>query len=183
MGKPENIVPLTPPAPTATAILAHRKKLEAERDALQTGAAELALKSARGDTAAQAALWAIPEKQAGIQFEIDQNHAAYELAAKQDSDAETAWRAAVQTMDPADIIEGIGKECCCLRCTPGVAGGCVLSAGAPHAGGSCVHPVRERNIFRLNETGKREFLYRHSARASAVFNAACERLKVRGQFA
>jgi hypothetical protein len=91
MGKPKNIAP---PAPIAKAVRDHRKKLEAERDALQTGAAELALKSARGDTAAQAALWAIPEKQAGIQFEIDQNHAAYELAEKQDSDAEAAWRGA-----------------------------------------------------------------------------------------
>jgi hypothetical protein len=183
MGRPENIVPLTPPAPTAKAVRVHRKKLEAERDALQTGATELALKSAQGDTAAQAELRAIPAKQVGLQFEIDQNHAAYELAAKRDSDAETAWRASLQTMDPADIIEGIGKECCPRNCTPGVAGGCVISAGAPYAGGTCVHPVRERDIFYINSNGKREFQYRHSARASAVFDAACEKLKVRGQFA
>jgi hypothetical protein len=175
--------PLTPPAPTAKAVRAHRKKLEAVRDGLRTGAAELALASALGDADAKAALAGIPAKFAALQFEIDLNHEAYELAHKQDADAETAWRASLQTMDPADIIEGIGKECCPRNCTPGVAGGCVISAGAPHAGGTCVHPVRERDIFYINSNGKREFQYRHSARASAVFDAACEKLKVRGQFA
>jgi hypothetical protein len=183
MGKLEKIVSDKPPAPTANAVIAHRKKLEAERDALLTGATDLALKSARGDTDAQAALRAIPAKQAWLQFELEQNHAAYELAAKQDSDAESAWRASLQTMDPAAIIEGIGKEQCCKRCTPGVPGGCVISAAAPHAGGICVHPVRERDMFSRDASGKRQFHYRHSARASAVFDAACEKLKVRGEFA
>jgi hypothetical protein len=47
--KPE--IALDPPAPTAKAVLVHRKKLEIDRDALCAGAAELALKSARGSAA------------------------------------------------------------------------------------------------------------------------------------
>jgi hypothetical protein len=183
MRKPENIIPLTPPAPTSKAVRAHRGTLDRSLDALKASAASFALASARGEPGAQDALAALHGKILATEFEIWLNSAAVELASQEDAAAETAWRASLQTMDPAAIIEGIGKECCCLRCTPGVAGGCVLSAGAPHAGGTCVHPVRERDTFRVNETGKREFLYRHSARASAVFDAACEKLKVRGQYA
>jgi hypothetical protein len=171
-------IPLAPPAPCAPAVLAHRKKLEIERDALCAGAAELALKSARGDTAAQAALWAIPAKQAGLQFEIDQNHAAYSLATKQDSDAETAWRASLQSMAPEDLIAGISGDGCCHLCQPG--GFCVITAGAAHAGATCGHPIREKHaIFGRDESGDRQFLYRHSPRALAVFSAAREKLKVR----
>jgi hypothetical protein len=132
MAKPE--IALNPPQPIAKAALAHRKKLELERDALRTGAAELALKSAQGDTAAQAALWAIPAKQAGLQFEIDQNHAACELATKQDSDAEAAWRTLLQTMDPEDLIAGIGGDSCPGLCK--TSGSCVITATYPYAGGN-----------------------------------------------
>jgi hypothetical protein len=160
MGRHEKITTSDkPPAPTARAVLAHRKKLEIERDALRAGAAELALKSARGDTAAQAALWAMPGKQAGLQFEIDQNHAAHELAMKQDSDAEIAWRASLQLMEPEDLIAGINKEECCHRCQPNIPGGCVLSAAAPYPGSTCMHPTRMGSFhqFNIDDRGKRIF--------------------------
>jgi hypothetical protein len=178
MGKHEKIaVSDKPPAPTARAVLEHRKKLEIERDAMRDGAAELALRSAQGDTAAQAALWAIPAKQAGLQFEIDQNHAAYALAAKQDGDAETAWRAQVQSMAPEDLIAGINKDECCHLCQPGSF--CVITAGYLFAGATCGHPIRQLSqIFGRDANGVRQFLYNQSPRALAVFNAGCERLKV-----
>jgi hypothetical protein len=177
MGKLEKPVALTPPAPTANSVLARRKKLETERDAMRDGAAELALRSAQGDTAAQAALWAIPAKQAGLQFEIDQTHAAYALATKQDSDAETAYRASLQLMDPEDLIAGINRDECCHLCQPG--GFCVITAGAAHAGATCGHPIRQLGqIFGRDANGVRQFLYHRSPRALAVFNAACERLKI-----
>jgi len=170
-------VPMKPPAPTARAVLAHRKKLEAERDALRDGAAELALKSARGDTEAQAALAAIPAKQAGLQFEIDQSRAAHELAMKQDSDAEAVWRSSIQTMDPDDIIAGIGNDSCCGRCQPNAF--CVITAGFPYAGAQCGHPIKEKHtIFSRDETGARRFLYAHNPQAARIFEAARLKLKV-----
>jgi hypothetical protein len=175
MGKPE--IALDPPAPTAKAVLVHRKKLEIERDALRTGAAELALKSAQGDADAQAALRAIPAKQTGLQFEIDQNHAAYVLAVKQDSDAESAWRGSLQTMDPEDLIAGIGKEMCCGLCQPGSF--CVITGGYAYAGAQCGHPIRELHaVFGRDPTGDRKFRYAHNPRAARVFEAARLKLKV-----
>jgi hypothetical protein len=177
MGRLEKIVPDTPPAPTAKAVLAHRKKLDIERDALCAGGADLALKSAQGDTDAQAELRAIPAKQVGLQFEIDQNRAAYALAAKQDSDAESAWRAALQTMEPEDLIAGIGKEMCPALCQPWSF--CVITAGDRHAGGQCGHPVKELHaVFGRNAAGDREFRYAHNPQAARVFEAARAKLKV-----
>jgi hypothetical protein len=176
MERPD-IVPLDPPVPTAKAVRAHRKKLEAERDGLRTGAAELARASALGDADAQAALAAIPNKFAALQLEIDMNHEAYELAHKHDSDAETAWRASLQSMDPENLIEGISGDGCCRLCK--LSGTCVITAGYPYAGGQCGHPIREKHtIFNRDETGTRRFLYEHNPQAARVFEAARARLKV-----
>jgi hypothetical protein len=176
MGKHENIIPLDPPAPTAPAVLAHRKKLEAERDALRTGVAELALASSKGNMDAQAVLWAIPAKQAGLEFEINQNHAAYELAMKLDSDAEAARRASLP-MDPEELIAGIGREMCPRLCQPGSF--CVITGAYAYAGGQCGHPIREIHaVFARGPTGDREFRYAHNPRAARVFEAARSRLKV-----
>jgi hypothetical protein len=180
----ETIVADKPPAPTAKAVLAHRKKLEAERDGVRTGAAELALASARGDLAAKAAIAAIPARMAALQFEIDLNHEAYELAHKQDADAEIAWRASLQSMDPEDLIDGINRDECCRRCTQGTPGGCVLAAAAPYAGSTCFHPTRFGTFhqFKIDDSGLKIFPHRDNPKAKKVFDAACDKLKVRGKF-
>ena len=181
--KHENIIPLDPPAPSAPAVRKHRNKLEIERDVLRAGAVELALASAKGDMDAKAALATLPAKLAALQFEIDLNHQAQELADAEDAAAETAWRAAIQSMQPAEIIAGISKDSCCGRCMPGISGGCVLTAGAPFAGSTCSHPVKERHLFNIDDRGLRKFPYRNNPQASRVFDAACEKLKVRREFA
>jgi len=122
------------------------KILEIERDALRAGAVELALASALGDLDAKAALAALPPKLAALQFEIDLNHQAHEMAQGHDAAAEVAWRASIQTLPPEEIIEGIGKESCCRRCQPGAMGGCVITAAAPWAGATCGHPLKEKNM-------------------------------------
>lgn len=175
-------VSLKPPAPRAKAVLLYRKTLEAERDGLREGAAELALAAARGDTEAKAALAAVPARFAALQFEIDLNAEAYDLAHKLDADAETAWRAAIQTLPPAEIVRGITAESCCGRCLPGIAGGCVITASAPYAGPTCGHPVKEKHLFHRDARGRRIFPYSHSPQAASVFAAACDRLKVREEF-
>jgi hypothetical protein len=185
MGKHEQIIPLAPPSPTAPAVRAHRKKLEAARDGLRTGAAALALASALGDADAQAALAAIPNKFAALQLEIDLNHEAHELAYKQDADAEVAWRAAIQTLPPEELLVGLNKDECSRLCQPGIPGGCVLCGAAPHAGSTCWHPTRMGSFhqFNLDNLGKRIFPLRDNPQASRVFDAALDKLKVRGKFA
>jgi hypothetical protein len=177
------IVPMKPPAPTKPTVLAHRRTLELERDALRAGAADLALASAKGDLAARTTLAALPAKLAALQFEIDLSHQVQELAHDHDAAAETAWRTAIQSMEPEEIIAGIGKDSCCGRCMPGVAGGCVITAGAPYSGGTCSHPVTQRHLFhREDGTGLRIFPYRETPQASRVFKAACDKLNVRKDF-
>jgi hypothetical protein len=179
MGKSETIVADKPPAPTMPAVRAHRKMLETERDTLKASAAALAFASAKGDTAAREALRAIPGRLAALQFEIDLNHDAAELAHKQDADAEVAWRASLQAMDPEDLIEGINKDECCHLCRPNTPGGCVITSGYPYAGSQCGHPVREKQtIFGRDQNGVRQFLYQHNPQALKVFTAARKRLGV-----
>lgn len=174
----------TPPAPIAKAVLAHRKIIEIERDSLQAGAAALALSSAMGDLEARAALAAIPARFAALQFEIDQNYAAHELAVKQQSDAEIAWRASLQTLPPAEILAGLNRDECPGLCQQGIPGGCVLAGGAPYAGTTCQHPTRFGTLhqFGVDTAGRRIFPHRDHPCASEVFNAACDKLKVRGKF-
>lgn len=177
--------PLIPPAATAPVILARRRKLEAERDALRAGLADLALRSAKGDAAAQTELRAIPEKLAGLQFEIDQNFSAHELAVKQDSDAEIRWRSSLQDLAPEVLLAGLTAENCPGACQPGIAGGCVLAGGAPYAGSTCHHPVRFGSFhqFCVDDAGKRIFQHQYHPQAALVFSAAIHKLKVRGKFA
>jgi hypothetical protein len=181
MERPD-IVPMKPPAASWPTVLAHRRTLELERDALRAGAVELALASARGDLSARSTLAALPAKLAALQFEIDLSHQARERAYAEDAAAETAWRQTIQGMEPAEIIAGIGKEMCCRRCTPGIVGGCVIAASVPHAGSTCWHPVKERHQFCRDDSGKLNFPFRGAPAAAKLFDAVCEKLNVRKEF-
>lgn len=176
---------LSPPRPTAPLVIAHRKRLEIERDALRAGAAELALKSAFGDNAARAELRAIPAKLDALQFELDHLHAAGELARQQDSDAEIAWRGGLQSLPPDQLLAGLNRDECCRACQPGIPGGCVLSGGAPFAGPACWHPTRFGNHhqFSTDDAGLRVFAHRDHEPAAKLFRAATDKLKVTGRFA
>lgn len=178
MGRHEQVdVAAGPPPPIAKSVLAHRKKLETERDGLRAGAALLALKSSQGDTSARAELAAIPPRFAALTLEIDLNHEAHQLACEQDSASEAAWRAGLQSLSPEELIEGIGKDSCCGLCRPGAF--CVITAGYPFAGAQCGHPVKEKIlVFGKDATGTRRFIYEHNPRALAVFTAARKRLKI-----
>lgn len=171
-----------PPAPIKPIVLARCRALELERDALRDGAVGLALASAKGDIDARDRLAALPTKLATLQFEIDLSHQAQDLAHEEDAAAQRVWRASIQTMEPEDIIFGLGKEVCPVRCMSGIGGGCVLSGGSPHAGSDCVHPIKERHYFQRGEDGRWIFRYRNDPQACRVFDAACDKLKVRKDF-
>jgi hypothetical protein len=179
MSKP-GPVPLKPPPPSRPAVIARRRAVELDRDALRAGAIELALASAVGDLDARNTLASLPAKLAALQFELDLNHQAQELAHAEDAAAEIAWRASIQTMDPEDIIEGINQISCCGRCTSGVS--CVITASAPYAGGDCSHPIRSRDLFHLDDHGRRLFRYSDIPHAALIFAAACRRLRVEKEF-
>jgi hypothetical protein len=140
------------------------------------------LESARGKAGAKDALGALYLKIRSTEFEIECNHAAAELAAQQDAAAEIAWRKSIQELDPEEIIAGVGRDSCCGRCTPGSPGGCVITASAPYAGGTCGHPIREKHLFHLNDQGRRIFRYRDNPQASRIFDAACKRLGVAKEY-
>jgi hypothetical protein len=170
--------PTAPPAPTASSVRSYRKLLEIERDALKAGAPALAAASALGDLGAKADLAALHAKLAALQFEIDCNDLAVELARAEDSARETVWRASIQELPADEIIAGIGKEKCCDRCTPGVNGGCVITASARHAGPTCGHPLLTRHLQHLTEDGRRIFRYADTPRSAEIYSAACRKLKV-----
>jgi hypothetical protein len=182
MNKHETIVPLKPPPPTRPAVIAHRRTLELERDALRSGAIELALSSAMGDMDARNKLASLAAKLAALQFEIDLNHQTQELCHVEDAAAEIGWRKLIQTLPPEEIVAGIGREKCPDRCTPGIPGGCCITAAVSYAGSTCSHPIRERHLFHLDDRGRRLFPYRNNAQASRIFDAACRRLKVGKEF-
>jgi hypothetical protein len=186
MDTAEKIVPLTAPSPIAKRVLARRQILEAERDAVKTGAAELALKSALGDLDARAALAAMPGKIAALQLEADLAHEAHQLAIKQDSEAELAWRAARHQLPVDEVLKGFNADECPHLCQPGIVGGCCLAGGAPHAGPDCMHPTRHGTFhqFALDNSGRRIFPHGHHPRASQVFDAACDKIgpQVKGKF-
>jgi hypothetical protein len=189
MGKLEQIydaqtgVALNPPVPTGKLVLAHRKKLEVERDGLRANAAELALKAALGDGAAQAELASIPGKHAALTFEIDMNAAAHDIAKQRDGEAEIAWRKSLQDLPPEVLLTGLNKYECPHLCQSGIAGGCVLGGGSPRCGSTCWHPTRLGTFhqFSIDETGRKVSPFANSP-ASRVFDVACDKLKVRGKF-
>jgi hypothetical protein len=176
-------VPMKPPAATRPLVIARRRTIELERDNLRAGAIELALRSAMGDLDARNTLAALPAKLAALQFEIDLNHQAQELAHAEDASAEIAWRTLIQTLSPEEIIGGIGREACPSRCTQGIS--CVLSAAAMYSGSTCMHPTRMGSLhqFNIDNSGLRIFPFRDNPRAAKVFDAACEKLNVRKKFA
>jgi len=181
--KPEKSVAApTPPANTAAAVRKHRRELEVSRDELKAARAGLALASARGEPGAQDAVAALRREIGDLEFEIECNGPAYELAEQQDVAAFTEWRAEVQRMAPDEIIEGIAKERCCHRCLKGINGGCVILAGATYAGPVCGHPIIEKHLFSRNDAGLRVFPYRDIPQVSKIFDAACEKLNVRKEF-
>jgi hypothetical protein len=168
MGKFENIVPAAPPAPRAPAVLARLRIAERELADLKLQIAERALAAAEGGPGAKEALAALQAGIAVIAFEIEGLGPARVLAARLDQEALVAYRAAIQTLSPEEIIVGLTREQCCRRCP--AAGRCVIT-GADILAGSCAHPVLVGSL-ELNS-------YRDNPRIVAVYAAACEKLGVR----
>jgi hypothetical protein len=169
MGRHETIVSVDPPANRAPAVLARLKIAERELAELKLQIPERALAAAEDRPGAKEALAALHQKIAATAFEIDCNPQAQRLAARLDQEALVAYRAAIQTLSPEEIIQGITKDSCCRRC-PG-AGRCVITGADPVAGGACAHPALQ-GALALNS-------HRDNSKVLAVYTAACVKLGLR----
>lgn len=169
-------VPTTPPAPRSKAVLDRMQVCKQELIALQAGIGAATLASAEGEPGASEHLAALHLKIQAAKFEIECGTTARELADGFDREAVTAWHAAVQMLDPDEIVAGIGKDSCCRRCGDGH--GCVIP-GATGAGRACIHPLRElgRSVFRGADGGLQigTIEYRNNPQVAKVFKAACKK--------
>ena len=168
MGKMEKIVLADPPAPRAPAVVARKMIAERELTDLKLEIPERVLAVAEGKPGARENLAVLQQKIAAVTFEIEHNRQARDLAARLDEEAIGTWKAAVQTLDPEEIVAGIAKDGCCHRCGGGF--GCVIT-GADVLALQCAHPLIVGALV-LNR-------YRDNPKIQAVYAAACAKLGVR----
>jgi hypothetical protein len=161
-------VPGKPPASHVLTVLAHLQTTRRALAALHLEIPERAFAAATGRPDGKENLAALREKIAAAEFEIECNSKAREVAAQIDQKAIAAWKAAVQTLEPEEIIAGITKDACCGRC--GAGHGCVIT-GADALAGPCAHPVL---VGALELTR-----YTLNPKITAVYAAACVKLGLR----
>jgi hypothetical protein len=137
MGRHEQIIPTTPPAARAPAVLEQRAAIERELADLKLQTAETALAAYENKSGGREKLAALDAKIRACVFQIDCNAAAHELAVKIDREAVSAWRTDVQA-NPKQAIEGITKSDCCRRCSADH--GCTIT------GDACAHPIKVGRI-------------------------------------
>jgi hypothetical protein len=165
VGKHERrIIQDQPPALRAPAVA--RRLAVAQRDLsdLKLLIGERGLAVAEGKPGAKEAFAALHQQITSTAFEIEHFSKARELAARLDQEAITAFKAAIQTLAPDDIVAGITKDGCCRRCGPA---GCVIVGGDP-MGSECAHPVISREGLKAR--------YHQNPKVLAVFEAACAKL-------
>jgi hypothetical protein len=125
-------LPARPPAARAPAVLEQRPALERELADLRLQVAERALAAYEGKPEGREKLAALNEAIRTIEFQIESNGLAHELAKGLDRDAAAEWRRQVEA-DPDQATEGISRKACCELCRETT--GCVIT------GDACAHPI------------------------------------------
>jgi hypothetical protein len=159
-GRPKSI-PSSPPEARAPSVLAYLEASKPKLEALQQQVAELALAAAEGVSGGRGRLVALCWKIRAVQFEIDSNAKAHELALELDEQAAQEWRDSVQAMEPEKLVAGITSTRCCRRCTGDH--GCVITAG-----GQCAHPV---------SCGRLPVQFSSDTKARQIYAAATEAIQ------
>jgi hypothetical protein len=165
MGKHEKIITAERPTLRAPAVISRLRIAERELADLKLQTAEHVLSVAEGKPGAAEGLAALLQKITALAFEIEASPQARELAQRLDQEALTAWRAAIQTLPPEEIISGITRDSCCRRCS--AAGACVITGADPFAG-PCAHPTLVGSLEKQT--------YLDNPKIQAVFAAACAKL-------
>jgi hypothetical protein len=138
VGKHEIVVPYAPPANRAPTVIRHLQVCQRTLVEFEARVPALLLSVAEKRPDAAAELAAMREEIAQLQFAIEHGPKTRELAASLDQAAFQSWKAAVQTLPPEQIIEGISKDACCRRCVVGSS--CAITGADPHSG-PCAHPI------------------------------------------
>jgi hypothetical protein len=170
MSKYEQIIPTEPPALRAPAVARRLAIAQRELVDLKLQIGERVVAVAEGKPGAKESLAVLHQKITATSFEIESSAGARELAERLDEEAMVAWKAAVQTLDPEEIIVGITKDECCRRCGAGF--GCVIT-GADALSWPCAHPLLVGSL-ELHR-------YKDNPKIRAVYGAACAKLGVRGR--
>src|SRR5258705_11533166 len=117
MGRHEQTIPTEPPAPRAPAVLEHLQACKRLLATLEGKIPELAFAAAVGKPGGAENLATLREEIAAAKFCIESYPKARAYAELRDEQAVVDWRAAGQTMDPAEIVCGIGREVFPPLCT------------------------------------------------------------------
>jgi hypothetical protein len=165
MGKHETIIPDKPPEARAPAVTEHLQACKRTLAALEAQIPAAALAAALGEPDGTENLAALYQKIAVTKFQIENYPAARLLAERLDQEATVAYVAAVQTLSPSEIVEGLTKETCCRRCIPGIS--CAITA-SDLASGTCQHPLIGGALDQLR--------YRSSPKILALYDSACRKL-------
>jgi hypothetical protein len=168
MGRHEKIIPTELPARRVPAVIAHLQTSKRALVALEGKVPALLLAVAEERPGAKEGLAALREEIAAAEFEIEHHAKARQLAERLDEQAIVAWKAAVQTLSPEALVEGITKDQCCRRCAAGA--GCVITGADPLAG-PCAHPALV-GALELHR-------YVDNPKIQAVYAAACAKLGLR----
>jgi hypothetical protein len=167
MGKLEKLVAVEPPPLRAAAVIERLKICKLALVALEQEIPSLLLAVAEGYPGAKEGLQALRDQIAGTKFEIENHPKARAHAEQIDEANRVAWAATVQTLPPAQIIEGISAEACCKRCIPGIS--CAITGSDPLAG-ICAHPKLVGPLEKDH--------YRTNPKIQAVYAAACAKLGI-----
>jgi hypothetical protein len=168
MGMRETMVPIEPPAQRAPAVIAHLQTCRRALAAAEREIPGLLLAVAEGRPGAGEDLAALREKIAAAQFSIEHHVKARQHAEQIDQEAIAAWKAAVQTLPPDEILAGLSKDACCRRCIKGT--GCAITGADPLAG-PCAHPVLVGALELHRYVGNPQI--------QRVYTAACVKLGLR----
>jgi hypothetical protein len=166
MGKHERIIPDKPPAPRAPKVLERLQISKRTLGELEGEIPRLLLAALEGRPGSGDELAALRESIAAVQFEIENNGRARDLAAHLDQEAIAAWRQAIQTLPPEQLVDGVTRDGCCRRCGPA---GCVIVGSDPMAR-ECAHPVISREGLKAR--------YHGNPKIVAVFEAAAAKLGI-----
>lgn len=123
----------TPPAARAPAVLGRLPALQRELSDAKLQIAERVLAATEGTPGAREKLAALVTDIRALEFAIEANGHAHELAKRLDREAVAEWRRQVEA-DPVEATAGITKKACCGMCSETY--GCVITRGE-----QCAHPV------------------------------------------
>jgi hypothetical protein len=165
MGKLEKIVPVEPPAPRAPTVLEHLQVSKRNLVALEAEIPGLLLAVAEERAGAKEGLAILREEIAAAKFAIEHSAKARELAERLHDEAVVAFKASVQSLPVAEIIDGLTRDSCCRRCIRGT--GCAITGSDPLAG-PCQHPVLV-GALELHR-------YVDNPRIQEIYAAACVKL-------